>query len=90
MGIEACPDCGNEVSNRADTCPHCCYPLAKARIEAVRNAPMPPELVFEEARAKRRKRNQIAAAVIITVIVVLILTGNLGNVITELDKFTSP
>jgi hypothetical protein len=32
--METCPDCGDEVSDRAETCPHCGYPLALARAEA--------------------------------------------------------
>ena len=75
MGIEACPDCGNEVSDRADACPHCGYPLAKARIEAVRNAPSPPGMDWETERKRRRNRNFIIFGVIAVVLVVMVAAG---------------
>ncbi len=34
MPLKTCPDCSNEVSDRAETCPHCGYPLARARAES--------------------------------------------------------
>ncbi len=29
MALVQCPKCGNQVSNRADSCPHCGYLLGK-------------------------------------------------------------
>ena len=62
MVIKACPDCGNDVSSRAETCPHCGYPLANVPV-----VPKPPELT------KRQKRNQVIWTVIIFVIVLALV-----------------
>jgi hypothetical protein len=31
MSIKACPECGQNISTKADTCPSCGYPIAKNR-----------------------------------------------------------
>ena len=34
MALIKCPDCGREVSDRADKCPSCAFPLNQAYIRA--------------------------------------------------------
>jgi len=33
MALIACPECEKEVSDKAESCPHCGYPLAPSRVE---------------------------------------------------------
>lgn len=32
MALIRCPECGTEVSNKADKCPKCAYPITGGRI----------------------------------------------------------
>lgn len=31
MALISCPECGKQVSDRADSCPNCGYPISKLK-----------------------------------------------------------
>ena len=45
MPLVTCPDCGQEVSDHAEACPHCGYPIVDSQPESVTAAPTlrPPD-----------------------------------------------
>jgi ribosomal protein L37E len=34
MALTTCPECGKEISDQADLCPHCGYAVRRIRVEA--------------------------------------------------------
>lgn len=40
MALINCPECGQQVSNAAEACPHCGFPVARSLAQAA--APVPP------------------------------------------------
>lgn len=45
MALIFCPDCGNEVSDSALSCPHCAYPLSRLKSNAIYPAIQNSQLV---------------------------------------------
>ena len=80
MALTNCPECGKEVSDQADQCPHCGYPLKKKQLEeqaAQRKKEFAEQTtqLAEKTRSKKRALVGIcailAAAVLVFVLVVL-------------------
>ncbi len=40
MSLIHCPDCGKQVSDSADTCPNCAYPLSNLKNNTIKNIPI--------------------------------------------------
>ncbi|KKL21933.1 hypothetical protein LCGC14_2440500 [marine sediment metagenome] len=71
MPLRTCPDCGDEVSDRADACPNCGYPFAKDWGDER----------WAAARQKRRQRNIIVFAIAAAIVAFLIVNGYFWNVL---------
>lgn len=72
MGIVACPDCKGQVSQSAESCPHCGRPMGRARHDVVAGR----QVVAVEQTAKRYKGRLLVYGLFLIVGVVLaILAG---------------
>jgi len=49
MALINCPECGREVSDQADACPRCAYPIAKKNVTPVPGAPAAEEAAAAQA-----------------------------------------
>lgn len=50
MALINCPECGQQVSNAAEACPHCGFPVARSLAEAAVPAPPAATEVLAEVR----------------------------------------
>lgn len=75
MSMTRCPECQWKVSDQADACPHCAYPLRRA------GAPAGAAVVQTiEKTSKELKIQTLGGAVVIAVgIVVIMLGGAIGG-----------
>ncbi len=48
MALIFCPECGNQVSEFAEMCNKCSYPIAKRKLGTLRNEPTPPEIQYSQ------------------------------------------
>lgn len=76
MALIKCPDCKNEISNVAKTCPNCGYPLeeqtkAKARARAA------------ELEAKRKKKKRMITW---GIILALVIAGAISNALKSPEE----
>ena len=62
MSLISCPDCNTMVSDEAETCPKCGYPI-KANIENI----------IENIRSKKRRENLIVFIVAVIIVVPLLI-----------------
>ena len=82
MAIIKCPECGKDVSDQAEVCVHCGYPLAKGKpvSDDPADAPAAPAEEKKEKPAGGRKKGLILAVagvllVAAVIAVVLLVTG---------------
>lgn len=67
MALISCPECEEQISDKALACPHCGYPLRerRRRRSAQAAAPAAPEkklpLVTEASAARRKYRYSVGA-----------------------------
>lgn len=45
MALITCPECGNQVSDKADKCPNCAYPINSRNAISKENESTPPIIV---------------------------------------------
>jgi uncharacterized membrane protein YvbJ len=70
MSLIQCPECRKDVSNRADKCIHCGYPLTTGTIVA-----QPASVQTIELTAKKWKVQQLVAAGLMVVGVIVLVLG---------------
>ena len=77
MALINCPECGTQVSDKAEKCPKCAYPL-KNKTSDQKETVKVSEVQFTK---KKHKRRYIWAAMIASLGVILFLigTGNSGE-----------
>ena len=57
MALIKCPECGKEISDKAESCPHCGYPITEnAEAENI-NILSKENLVIEGKRDAKKKVN---------------------------------
>lgn len=72
MGLINCPECSNQVSEQAERCPHCGYPIAKSYDQP--KQPAQPELPNNQQKPNNFAR--IAVAVVIALAFVIYAIAN--------------
>ena len=71
MGVEACDDCGGQVADSAETCPHCGSNANHLR----RIRPLQEEEAKNEQQEKKAKEKKAQRGCLITVIAMFALVG---------------
>ena len=84
MALSECPECNREISDKAEACPGCEYPIAPlneppagSRSDAHLPLPGPGKFVTTEARRKNRKTRWML------VVLMVIGIGGVVMVVTE-------
>jgi rRNA maturation protein Nop10 len=70
MPLEACPDCGNQVSTLAESCPHCGRPTKPAKPER--------DLEDEYDLPRRKPATQTITPEFLTILGVLLFLGGIA------------
>lgn len=85
MALIKCPECEKEISDHAESCPNCGYPLHKKILPVPPKEPMSDDEIEEWKEAKSVRNSNIAVAAIIGVIalifVIIIVVQNVGPTI---------
>lgn len=68
MTLIACPECGKEISDKVQACPHCGYPLAT---EGKLNVPAMPDTVSRKSQIGKI----IAGLIVIALLVIVVVYG---------------
>ena len=71
MALITCPECGKEVSDTAQSCPNCGYPIAQKEVV---DKPVTDEDISNVSRKKSSKKIIITACLIIAVAVGVIFS----------------
>ena len=81
MALIKCPECNAEVSEKANTCPKCAYPLSAGQADHVRVIPEPKIIVKSKEGCFLQTLNIgcMIIAVIIGVIGLIVLIGLFGS-----------
>lgn len=79
MALFSCPECGQQVSDQADACPHCGNPIKSVHEVA--------DLSQETISAKGNRKRLITVAGSLIVIVVCIIVGIFINGISSKDAY---
>ena len=85
MAIMVCPECGKQVSDCAETCPHCGYPISKyiadqkKQEERAKKEAKKKELIEAQKETKKEKPDKkplsVKKIIIISVVTVVIVAG---------------
>lgn len=95
MALIKCPECGKEISDKAESCPHCGYPIT-GNVEAENTNILSEENhVVEEKKTGNRKLIKggiiviiaISIAIILSVIAYLVLTADARNYDSAMKLF---
>jgi uncharacterized membrane protein YvbJ len=93
MPLVTCPECGHRVSDAADACPNCGYPIA-ARMawERARTgqpsptpAPQPPPLPYQPSGPQWPAQKKQKGGCVGTVVTVIILLWVIGTCISAVE-----
>lgn len=95
MALIKCPECGKEISDKAETCPNCGYPIVEKVDEANTNMVNEEIIVSEVNQTEKKrlsKRGMITIAVIVTAIILVgvayfALTANARNYDSAIKLF---
>lgn len=69
MALIKCPECGAEVSDKAEKCPHCSYPIAQeSEAEKIQTI---------EMTSKKLKSQILVSSFVIIFGVILLIAGNI-------------
>ena len=84
MALITCPECGKEISDRADTCPHCGYPIKKEENNVIDNVEQtyPDSFVVQE---NVEKKGQSVLGVFALIFSILGCTFWLGAILAIVD-----
>lgn len=85
MALITCPECGKQVSDSAEACPHCGYPIKKKLSEAVPDNSNQTESDPKTPKQKNTKKIIIIAAALIAVVAVVIIVVSM-NTLNETEK----
>ena len=94
MGVEACDDCGGQVGDSAETCPHCgsnanhlrrLRPLQEEEAEKKRQEEEVKKKE-QEAKEKKVKKGCLIFLILVIVLVVLIVVGVSRSDTEEFDR----
>ena len=71
MALIVCPECGKQVSDQAESCPHCGYPIPKYIAEQKKQAELEEKAkkAAEEFAAKKEKAEKKPVSTRIKIII---------------------
>ena len=75
MALIKCPECGNQVSDRAESCPKCAYPLAGGGSTQAHGG----KIQTIEQTSKKYKLQQLLATLLTIGSVIVIISAFSGN-----------
>ena len=75
MALIKCPECGTDVSDRAESCPKCGYPIAGGGSTQAHAG----KIQTIEQTSKRYKLQQMLSTLLIIGSVIVIIAGSSGN-----------
>ncbi len=80
MALIKCPECGNEISDKASACPSCGYPINKSNLDQSEQQNS-KTITNTENNTKKTKRNIILAVVlgILILVVIMVITVRLDS-----------
>ena len=73
MALIKCPECGTEVSDKAEKCPKCAYPIKPANNIPPVNNDSKPEVIVKPKEGCFLQTLNFGCAVIVIIIVVIVL-----------------
>ena len=80
MAITNCPECGKEVSDLAETCPHCGYPLKKTlKPEASLESTIPKSTEASSQTKQRRSGCSVFLLLLIIIGSIMYIIGSLSG-----------
>lgn len=82
MAVINCPECGKEISDQAETCIHCGYPIKKKSARK-------QDLTGEESPAKRHSKKiiPVGIAIVIAVLGIVFFVCYQGNYLRKAKRF---
>ncbi|MBE0674351.1 MAG: zinc-ribbon domain-containing protein [Bacteroidales bacterium] len=75
MALIKCPECGTDVSDKAEKCPKCAYPLQASSYRESKNL----KVTEVQLTSKKHKRRYVWAALAAVLGVILIFSGLNNN-----------
>lgn len=76
MALIKCPECQNEVSDKATSCPHCGFPIHN--VEENDNPEVVKESQEKSPKIKKEKRKGKIKVVVISLLLILIASLSAG------------
>jgi len=73
MALIKCPECGTEVSDKAEKCPKCAYPIKPANNIPPVNNDSKPEVIVKPKEGCFLQTLNFGCAVIVIIIVIIVL-----------------
>ena len=90
MAIINCPECGKEISDRAETCIYCGYPLKEPmKEEALKKEVSGKELFKEVLGNFGRKIGKKGLLIILAAAIVIAAVAVSGKTLNEKEKYNS-
>lgn len=71
MALIKCPECGHEISDRAESCPHCGCPVQKN--QSITKKKVLQSQIISEDIVKKKKRKMFSIAIIAIVLLVILV-----------------
>jgi len=73
MALINCPECGTEVSDRAEKCPKCAYPINKEQIE--------PKIIVKNKEGFFLQSLNNGCIVVLLIIAAFIIVGIISSIL---------
>lgn len=70
MAMIKCPECGTEVSDKAEKCPKCACPISNTQVQ---------DKVQTIEQTSKKHKKQIIYAVLVTIIGVIVMISSAGS-----------
>jgi len=80
MALINCPECNTEVSEKAEKCPKCAYPINKTQTQY--NTPIKPEIIVKAKEGcflQTLNAGCMIVAVIIGIIALIVFVGHCSH-----------
>jgi uncharacterized membrane protein YvbJ len=76
MAIIKCPECGQDVSDMAQVCIHCGYPLNKETLDSTKSD---EKVSLVNKLSEKKKFIGITAGAVIIIVLIFVMVGNTVN-----------